>query len=374
MKNMIKHKKFWMLLAIIFVLHAFTYPSVHHITDEKVYLEIAKNICSGNFSDFFGFIPGRDYTHNTPLYQTVLCITSFAHNFNVEKAEIITFIFFILIIVGWYYSIPKDWKVDKNKFVLLLFANSLLWIYSFRVLLDIPLGFFLSLGMFNLYLFFEYNQRKNYYLGFILTSLALFTKETAVVFIPIFFIYFLFKKEKNIRNWCLLLLIIVPFVIFSAFQYLSGFPVFNEFIGVAFKATTTQTSYYLIPYSKLPTIAFMVGIFGPGIISCFFMLKNINKKSDSIKKFLIFFIVFYLFWEVVFDFLMFANSPRYHTTLIPFITLVIVMAVDKKSLKYIFYLTLVYMLLTGFLAAYYFHVQTLEIWKVSLKEFFKNII
>jgi len=369
-----KDKIFWGLLAVIFALHVFNYPSIHHISDEKIYLDIAKNICNGNFSDFFGFIPGRDYTHNTPLYQTVLCITSFVHGFNVEKAEIITYLFFILLTIGWYYSIPKEWKVDKNKFVLLLFANSLLWIYSFRVLLDIPLGFFLSLGVFNLYLFFEYNQRKNYYLGFILTSLALFTKETAVIFLPIFFIYFLFKKEKNIRKWCLLLLSIAPFVIFSGFQYLSGFPIFNEFIGVAFKATTTHTSYYLIPYSKLPTIAFMVGIFGPGIISCFFMLKNINKKSDSIKKFLIFFLIFYLFWEVVFDFLMFANSPRYHTTLIPFITLIIVMAVDKKSLKYIFYLTLVYMLLTGFLAAYYFHVQTLEIWKVPLKEFFKSII
>jgi hypothetical protein len=372
---MLRDKIFWGLLSIIFVLHVLTYPSIHHIIDEKIYLDTAKNICNGNFSDFFGFIPNRDYTHNTPLYQTVLCITSFVHGFNAEKAEIITYIFFIMLTVGWYYSIPKGWKVDKNKFVLLLFANSLLWVYSFRVLLDIPLAFFLSLGMFNLYLFFEYNQKKNYYLGFILTSLSLFTKESAVLFFPIFFIYFLFKKEKNMKKWVLLFLPLIPFAIFSILQYQSGFPIFRQFTDVAFKATTVHTYYYLIPYSKLPTIVFIIGIFGPGLISCFFMLKNIHEKNDNVKKILTFFLIFYIFWELFFDFLMFANSPRYHTVLIPFITLIITMAADdKNNLKYIFYLTLFYTLLTGFLAAYYFHVETLEIWKVSLKEFIKTII
>jgi hypothetical protein len=361
-------------MLLIFILHVLTYPSIHHIIDETDYLEAAKRICSFDFSSYFGKTTDV-YAHNTPLYPLVLCITSPIHNFNLEKAEIITYMFFLALVVAWYYSIPEKWDVDKKKFTLLLFANSLLLVYSFRVLLDVPLGFLLSLGIFNLYLFFEYNQRKNYYLGFIFTSLALFTKESAILFLPIFFIYLLFKKEKNLRKWCLLLAPFIPFAIFTAFQYLSGFPIFAEYIDVAFKATTTYTKYYLIPYSKLPAIIFMIGIFGPGIISCFFMIKNINEKKADVKKFLVFFLIFYIFWELVFDFLMFANSPRYHTTLIPFITLIISMAADdKKSLKYIFYLTLIYTLITGFLAAYYFHVQTLEIWKVSLKEFFKRLI
>jgi hypothetical protein len=367
---MLKNRNFWILLAAIFILHILTYPSIHHIIDEETYLDIAKNICNGNFTDFFGFIPNRDWSHNTPLYNIILCISSPIHNYNVEKAEIITYIFFILLTVGWYYSIPKDWKVDKNKFVLLLFANSLLWVYSFRVLLDVPLAFFLSLGIFNLYLFFEYNQKKNYYIGCVLTSLALFAKENALLFFPIFFIYFLFKGEKNIKKWFLLVVPLIPFVIFSFAQYISGFPILREFIDVAFKFTNyTYYSYkfYLIPYAKLPTIAFIIGIFGPGLISCLYILKNIPKKKHNIRTFLTFFLIFYLIWEVVFDFLIFVNSPRYHTTLIPFITLIISMASeDKKNLKYVFYLTLFYVLITGFLAAYYFHVQTIEIWKVPL--------
>jgi hypothetical protein len=372
---MIKNKKFWGLLVVIFLLHILTYPSIHHIIDEKIYLDVAKNICNGNFSDFFGPRPKEAYTHNTPLYQAILCFTSFIHGFNVEKAEIITYFFFILLTIGWYYSIPEGWKVDKIKFVLLLFANILLWVYSFRVLLDVPLAFFFSLGVFNLYLFFEYNKKRNYYLGFIFTSLSLLTKESSVLFFPIFFIYFLFKKENNMRKWVLLFLPLIPFAIFSASQYLSGFPIFRQFIDVAFKATTTHTYYYLIPYSKLPTIVFMIGIFGPGIISCFFMLKNIRGRESNIKNFLIFFLIFYIIWEVVFDFLMYANLPRYHTALMPFITLIIAMSAEEKNnLKYIFYLTLVYTLIIGFLGAYYFHVETTEIWKVSLKGLFKSII
>ena len=372
---MLKGKKLWFLLAIIFLLQVLTYPSIHHIIDEKQYLDVAKNICNGNFSDFFGPRPKEAYTHNTPLYQTILCLTSPIHGYNLERAEIITYLLFVSLIIGWYYSIPKGWKVDKNKFVLLLFANSLLWVYSFRVLLDVPIAIFLSLGIFNLYLFFEYKQRKNYYLGFIFTSLALFTKESAVIFLPIFFIYLLFKRKLNIRYLFLLLLPLIPFGIFSFFQYASGFPLFREFIDVAFKATTTHTYYYLIPYSKLPTLVFMIGIFGPGVISVFLMLKNISEKKENIKNFLMFFPIFYLLWEVVFDFLMYANLPRYHTILIPFITLIISLNVyDKKNSKYIFYLTLIYTLTTGFLAAYYFHVEILEIWKVSLKEFIKTII
>ncbi len=372
---MVKNKKLWSLLIIIFLLQVLTYPSIHHIIDEEIYLDTAKKICNGNFSDFFGFIPGRDYTHNTPLYQTILCVTSFAHKFNIERAEIVTYLFFISLIIGWYYSIPKKWKVDRHKFVLLLFANSLLWIYSFRVLLDVPLAFFLSLGIFNLYLFFEHNQKKNYYLGFLFTSLALFTKESAILFLPIFLIYFLFKKEKNVRKWFLLLLPLIPFIVFSSFQYLSGFPVFRQFTDVALKSTTTHTYYYLIPYSKLPTGIFMVGVFGPGVVSIILMLKNLHKKSSDVKNFLTFFLIFYIFWEVVFDFLMFANLPRYHTSLIPFITLIISMAADeKKNFKRIYYLTLIYMIITGFLTAYYFHIETVEIWRVSLIEFFNVII
>lgn len=350
---MITKEKIGIVLIITFILHGLTYPSIHHIVDEKIFLDIAKNIHDGNFSDFFGY--QEDYTHNTPLYQTILSLASPIHSFNVESAEVVTYLFFLALIIGWYYSIPEGW-IDKNKFIVLLFANSLLWVYSFRVLLDIPLAFFLSLGMFNLYLFFEHGKKKNYYLGFILTALALFTKESAIMFLPIFSVYFLFKRV-SMKNWVLLLLPLIPFAVFSIFQYTSGFPVFRQFTDVAFKATTTHTYYSLIPYSKLPTTVFMIGIFGFGIVSLFLAFKNIHKSSMS--NFLAFFLVFYLIWEITFDFLMYANLPRYHTVLMPFITLVI-----TNGNKKLYYLTLFYTLLTGFLASYYFSTETTEIWRM----------
>jgi FtsH-binding integral membrane protein len=115
----------------------------------------------------------------------------------------------------------------------------------------------------------------------------------------------------------------------------------------------------------------MIGIFGPGIISCVLMWKNaIVGKNDLIKHFVLFSLVLYLTWEIIYDFMLYGNLPRYHTTLIPFLVLIITNASEKsKKLRYIYYLTLIFSLITGFIVAYYFHVYTQAIWKVPIKEF-----
>lgn len=166
----------------------------------------------------------------------------------------------------------------------------------------------------------------------------------------------------------------IPFAIFTFIQYLSGFPVLREFVDIAFKPTTKEyefskerLDYSTIPYARFPTILFITGILGPGIISLIWMWVDIRKRKLAIKSFLVFTLILYILWELIYDFAIFANMPRYHTTLIPFLSLIISEAYkESKLLKYIYILTLVFTLATGFLAAYYFHVQTLEIWKISL--------
>lgn len=348
-------------MFFIFVLHLITFPSIHHISDEHVrYIPTAKHICNLDFSDFFG--PQEMNMHPGPIYQIALCVTSPIHNFNLELAEITAYMFFIAMIIGWYYSIPSSWKVDKKKLVLLLFGNGLLWIYSFRVLIDVPLAFFLSLGMFNLYLFFEKGLKKNRNLGLIFTTLALFTKETAVIYFPILFLYLLFKMEHSVKKWAIIFLPAIPFGIFSLLQHLSGFPILDQlFIGL--KSTTT-ISYSTIPYAHLPTIVFMLGIFGPGLIMLpFLIIKNRKLFGKEIRNYILFFVLLYIVWELFYDFVMYANLPRYHTTLMPFIALIASAMPTKKSFKYCYYLILIYSIISGFAISYYFHIETAAVWQ-----------
>lgn len=371
-----KNIYFIFIVAFILALHLLTYPSVHHISDEYTFMNVSKKFCNLDFSDIFGKV--EEPTHNTPLLYVVLCATSPLHNFNVETAELVTFSFLILMVIGWYFSMPNEMFKEKRKFVILLLANALLWVYSLRVLLDLPLAMLLSLGMLNLFLFYEKGGKKNYYIALAMLSLALFTKETAFLYFPIFLIYLLLKRFP-IKKIVFLIPPIIPFLTYLIVQYLSGFPV-QELYSIFYKATTNVNYVSLIPYDQLPIFAFLIGIFGVGVITFLLAWKDVLLRKNTYDKFLndfiLFSLVLYIFWEIFYDSLTFANMPRYSTTLMPFLTLIISESTLKKSrlFKYLFYITLIYTLVIGFLVAYYFHVQTLEIWKVPIKDFISSLL
>lgn len=353
-ENFKKNKIFWGLMIFIFILHLLTYPSVHYISDDKIYLDIAARICKLNFSDYTGRVGDRMHP---PLYPTIVCLTSFFHHFDLAKAQLINFVYFIFGLIGWYFSTSFLSEDTRKRFILLLFANNLIWIYSFRVLLDISAFIFLSLGLMNAYLFLEYRKKKNYYLTIIFISIGSFTSELTAIFLPIMLVYLLLKKNRNVRDWSFLVLSYIPYLIY---QLIVGFKDIWLF-GRVIKATGMLNVAY-IPYAHFPTILYMAGVLGPGIISCFLVWKNISKFKT--KNYITFFLVIYLIWETIFDFLASANLPRYNITLIPFLSLMISDSYDKdKKYRYLYYLALIYCIITGFLAAYYFHLSELPIWK-----------
>jgi hypothetical protein len=348
-------KFFWGLIFFIFILHLLTYPSIHNISDEQLYLDVASRICKLNFSDFTGKETGRIHG---PLYHTILCLTSPFHHFELGKAEIINFVFIILGIVGWYFSTPLVSVETRKRLILLLFANNLLWTYSFRVLIDISICMFLSLGLMNSYLFLEYKKKRNYYLTIIFISLASLTSEIAFMFIPILFVYLLLKKNKNILDWGLLIL---PFIPYGFYQLLIGFK--DIWLYARMMEVTGMMNVSYIPYAHFPTIFYTIGVFGLGFISCVLAWKNMS-KFDNMKNYFIFSLLIYLIWEIVFDFIASVNLPRYNMTLIPFLALMISENYEKdKKYRYLYYLTLIYSIMTGFIAAYYFHTSSLPIWR-----------
>ncbi len=376
LEGIIRNSFFWVIL-FIFALHLSTYPSVHHIIDEHTYLKASEKVCKLDFSDFFGKKNQTEvefYSHNTPMYAVILCLTSPVHGFNVEKAGIVIFAFLIALVAGWYYAIPRDWKIDRKKVALLIFSNSLLWVYGLRALKDVPLAFFLSLGIFYMYLYFERKKFKNYCIAFVLLSIALLLKESSVLYIPVFFVYLLLNKKYKLKEWLLLILPFIPYLIFTVSQYVSGFPVIYLFTSSA-KITTPFIYQQSIPYARLPTFVFMIGIFGPGFISLVLRWKDLFFKRSQFNSFLKFSLVLYIVWELVFDLILFGNMPRYHTVIIPFLAIIIAESADRsKNLKMLYYLTVAYSVVTGFIIAYYFHVKSLEIWRDTPKKILEAIL
>jgi len=120
-----------------------------------------------------------------------------------------------------------------------------------------------------------------------------------------------------------------------------------------------------VPYANLPVIVYLFGVYGIGIFSCIWLWKNIKKSGfDNIRKILIFIFVLYISWELLYDFVVVANVPRFHITLVPFFALMIARSsVESKTLKWIYYITLIYTLVTGVLITYSLHTETIVFWR-----------
>jgi len=352
---------FMLLISILVVAHFLTYPTVHNLTDESKYLSISEQLCNGNYTYF-----ESEKSYHTPLFYITLCITSYFHNFTIPGGQIVTLLFLFMTVIGWYLSLPE--KFDKRKFTVLLLANSLLWVYSTRVMMDVPVAFFLSLGLFQIFLFIENRKKKNYIISLILLSMALMTKEISILYAPIVYLYLIMKRDFNIKLWILAALPFIPYISYIIF---TGPEEILWLLGIV--AGTVERDYTYIPYGQLPAFIFISGIFGPGILSIIYMWKRYPKER-KIRNLMLFTMVTYIVWEIFFDFVMPINLPRYHATLIPFLTLMISEASDRKTyLMYIYYLTLIYTASTGFLASYYFHIKEGAIWQNTFESFIEAV-
>jgi len=385
---------FLLAMSVLFLLHVATFPSTYHIiTDETLYLNLSKSICSGDFSDYTA---AKDRPMHGPLMPVLLCATSPIHKFNLDNSGIVSFMLMLLMVAGWYYSIPKKMKIDKQKFALLLFGNNLLWIYSTRTLFDAPLATFLSLGILNLFLFFKYRKKSNYYLGALSIALASFIRADAFISVPILGIYVLYKNIRKFRevfdinvirnvvkDGLLLMLPLLPYLLFIIAQQAAGqeglATLLVYFINV-FKSTrpSDRPTFTSIPYANLPIFVYIAGIFGFGVFALIPILRNRKKINKDLKDFLMLSLILYAVWEFAYLFLIFASVPRYHITLIPFFSLAISegFRLDKKSkyMGYLYYATLLYVVGSGFIMSYYFHVATeTAIWKNTLNSFISTI-
>ena len=361
-KKLDKNNIYLIVLSILIILHFVTHPTIHNLTDEFKYLNISKQLCQSDYSYF-----ESEKSYHTPLLYMTLCLTSGLHNFTIPGGQLVTLSFFFLLIIGWYISLPKEF--DRKKFSLLLISNSLLWVYYTRILMDVPVAFFLSLGMLHLFLFFENRKKKNYYIAVILLFLGIMTKEITLIYGIIFFLYLILKRDFDIKDYILLGIPVIPYILYLI---LTGPEELIWLFSVVLR--TAGRNYSYIPYARVPTFAFIAGIFGPGVLSMFHMVKH-YKNNSKLRNMIEFIIIMFVVWEIFFDIAMPLNLPRYHAPIIPFLTLLVSEASKgDKKFNSIYQATLVYTASTGFLASYYFHLNDGAIWKNGLIELVKKII
>ena len=371
LKKQFTANKLILYAIIILVMYIATYPTIYHISDEAWWLDVGRQICQGNYSYYDASLL-YDKTHDAtlqrihgPIYYLSLCLTSPLHNFNITLTEVTTFFYLLLMVAGWWYFARDLVGQDavRRRFILLLLATNLLWIYTFRVLLDVPLAALLSLGLLCAFLFVEKRNKKYFYFGLLFLAAAMLTKVNAIIFFPVLFLYlFVRKKLKDVKNWLLLVLPLLPFLVYSAYRYSMGFDAFYMLRRGLGESGITLS---FVPYAHLPIILYMVGVYGLGIVSCVWLWKNMRaKKFAGVKNFLVFSLVLYLMWEVMYDFVVAASVPRFHLTLIPFFAMMIaVSSVESKTLKWLFYLALLFTLVSGVVVMYSLHTQTTIFWR-----------
>jgi hypothetical protein len=232
-----------------------------------------------------------------------------------------------------------------------------------------------------------------------------------------------FKKVKLTKVIVILLLPLIPYLLYSIL--IGNMSMMKYFTWAAGQAEGRSADYYsknIVPYKNMPSLLFMAGTFGFGILSCAILWKDVVfdyakrvleyfgklfgknfagtfrnkcfgvsdcklcrtisklgkdveklKKNQQLWDFLIFSLVLYVVWEAVFFMLPF-KAPRYNIVLTPFFTLMISESSKKsKRLKYLYYLTLLYTLLAGFAINYYFHISEGTIWEEDLATLIKKI-
>jgi len=350
----LENKHYVWLLVGIFILRAITYPSIHNNTDELKYLEFAKQMCNGDYSYF-----DQEKSYHMPLYMVILCLTSPLHGYVPDVAELVTYSMGILMVIGWIIFIPEEF--DKKRFIILMVANALVWVYSYQVMIDVPVAVFMSLGMLNFYLFTYNDSDKNFFWCFVFITLAILTKETALLFVPIGAAFLILYQNWDGRAW---LLIAMPLLVYLIYLVATGPDESIWLLKEMLKVEENPGKLKLnLPYARYPTIVTVFAVFGVGVIAIIKTYFLDYKGNEELAKFCIFTLVLYAVWATFYLFRIPYNLPRYHITLMPFFTLMI-SEYTRKHDKWIYWATLVFTLAVGFAIAYYFHMEAGSIWRI----------
>ncbi|MDD5021573.1 MAG: tetratricopeptide repeat protein [Endomicrobiaceae bacterium] len=277
---------------------------------------ITRNI---NFLSEFKNIPqlfttscyySSNYTYYRPILTLSFAIESIIFGNNTKVYHLSNIILFILSIYLMYIFLTQ---LRQNstilKFICLLiavhpmFSSTVAWIPARN---DTLLIIFICLSFINLINYLNYRKNTNILLFFLFYSLSLFTKETALILIPmyVFFIY-IFKIKITKKQIIKIGMGLLPII--ACYFYLRNVSTSNPHINlfawqqhssIILKGTMIYIYKFLIP-GYIPVMLYNINIniniLIVNIVLLLFLLLNLSKKFTN-NRIMIFGFVWLIFW------------------------------------------------------------------------------
>lgn len=344
---------FIILTVIVFAIYGKTINYEFTNLDDDIL--ISRNI---NFISEFRNIPklflaSCYYSNDRPYYRPILSISFAIETIllrdNIKVYHLSNIILFILTLYLMYVFLAY---LKQNtlilKFICLLaavhpvFSSCIAWIPARN---DTLLVIFLCLSFINLIKYADYNKYMNVLLFLLFFALALFTKETSLILIPmyIFFIY-IFKLKITKKQMIKIIIGLLPIII--CYFYLRTISISNSNINLFYWqtygsnmliGTMIYISKILIP-DYIPVMMYDINldinILIINILFILFLLFNFYKKFIS-SQHIIFGLIWLIFWLLP-TFLINDYLLLFHRLLLPSIGIAFILCEFTNSiiLKY----------------------------------------
>jgi hypothetical protein len=331
-----KHKYLFLfsLGLIIFVVYQCNFLSTPYFWDELgVYIPAARQM---NDAGTISLLPSSLdplYSRGHPLLYT-FCNAAIFHIFGESVIVAHGFALFLAIVFlgSFYYIVCDLFEARIAFYACILFAiQPVFMAMSVISLPEMLLAIFTTWSLWSLI-------RSKWYLYSLFGSLAIMTKESAIVVLGIAFLYFMinwvlkfpyFSRDKQLKIFICISIPLLVYVLFLCIQKIqNGWFFFPEHIGYLHLSLMQffNTNVRMIKTFFLNKSNFLVGI--PAIIYLAMVLINWKRASNVYMMMALFIVAAFLFSN--FNFYL----PRYLLFVVPWIILFGVTGIDKFINKY----------------------------------------
>jgi protein O-mannosyl-transferase len=242
------------LLLIAFLSFLLFYPSFFNFFthDDFFHLKIANAGSSSEFLQFFNLKQGPEgWGLYRPLATQVFYLLSWkVFNHNPLGMHIVLFVFFLAVCYLVYkiaFVLSESRKTAlTSAFIYTLSASHFGQLY-FLATQEIFLAFFFLLGVLSFIFYIENGRRLHFYLTLGAFILALFSKETAVVFPGVLVLLYAYSKRQKKKTVLLkkLLFLLLPFAVLLAFYFYFRIFLLRFYIrGIVYLGFFTQSFQY----------------------------------------------------------------------------------------------------------------------------------
>lgn len=353
------------------------------IKDNITYISNIKNI-----PDFFttSCFYSKDCSYYRPILTLSFAIETILFGYNIKVYHITNILLYILSFYLMFVLLLKL-KLNKNisKFILLLFAvhpillSLPIWIPARN---DTLITVFTLLFFINIVLFYNNNFDKYkvfYYLFFLL---ALFTKENAIILIPVYFLFiytfqFKIKKRQILKDILIFLFIFLLYITLrnisisniSVLSIIANYKlilknIINGLFIFTEKLIFTEHIPILLYSIKLTTSTIIINL-----LTIFLLIFIYIKKTISAKKF-----IFSFLWYLLFllpTFFIFEEQIFFHRLLLPLFGIIFFISslIEQILIRYKF-LKKYFIFVAIILFCTFFYSSSVQIFKYKDNKYF----